>query len=133
MNSERAIASVQYDDMKGTAAADWRGDVKGLEDFAQSQAIDLQNHVPVGTSVYLGEPQGGKIDSASVSIFAVDPTQIGRDADEINIYVESHENVLPCKRFRLDVPLPELLKFYKRFNLILFSRYIGEILELEDE
>ncbi len=133
MSSEKAKASAQYNDLKGTVAADWRDNTNWFSDFAQSQAIDLQGHIPVGISVYLGEPQGSELDTASVSIFAVDPTRIGRDADEIRRFAESNEGILPCKRFLLEVPLPELLKFFKRFSLKLFSRSVGEILELQYE
>ncbi|HXF84052.1 MAG TPA: hypothetical protein VNK49_01575 [Anaerolineales bacterium] len=133
MNSEKAKASAQYNDMEGTVAADWRDYTNRLDDFAQSQAVDLQGYIPVGISVYLGEPQGSELDTASVSIFAVDPTRIGCDADEIRRFVESNEGILPCKRFRLEAPLPELLKFFKRFSLKLFSHGVGEILELRYE
>src|SRR5215217_8377338 len=112
MSSEKAKASAQYNDLKGTVAADWRDNTNKLSDFARSQAIDLQGYIPVGISVYLGEPQGSELDTASVSIFAVDPARIGRDADEIRRFVESNEGILPCKNFRLEVPLPELLKFF---------------------
>jgi hypothetical protein len=133
MSSEKAKASVQYNDLKGTVAADWRDNTNRLNDFAKSQAINLQEYIPVGISAYLGEPQGSELDTAFVSIFAVDPTRIGRDADEIRRFVESNEGILPCKNFRLEVPLPELLKFFKRFSLMLFSRSVGEILELQYE
>ena len=133
MNGEKAKASAQYNDVQGTVAADWRDNTNRLSDFAQSQAVDLQGYIPVGISAYLGEPKGSELDTASVSIFAVDPTRIGRDADEIRSFVESNGGILPCKRFRLEVPLPELLKFFKRFSLKLFSRSVGEILELRYE
>jgi hypothetical protein len=93
MNGEKAKASAHYNDLKGTVAADWRDNTNRLSDFAQSQAIDLQGYIPVGISVYLGEPQDSALDTASVSIFAVDPTRIGRDADEIRVSVESNEGV----------------------------------------
>jgi hypothetical protein len=133
MNGEKAKASAQHNDLEGTVATDWRDNTNWLSDFALSQAIDLQDYIPVGISVYLGEPQGSELDTASVSIFAVDPTRIGRDADEIRRFVESNEGILLCKSFRLEVPLPELLKFFKRFSLKLFSRSVGEILELRYE
>jgi hypothetical protein len=130
MNIEKAKAGVQYNDMKGTAAADWR-DFKHLEDLAQSQAIDLQKHIPIGLSIYLGEPQGSELDMAAVSLFAVDPMRVGGDGDSIKAYLELHQGVVPCKRFRFEMPLVELLKFFKRFNLTLQSRYAGEILEYQ--
>lgn len=133
MKGEKAKASAQYDDMKGTVAVDWRDNTNRLGDFAQSQFVDLQGYIPVGISVHLGEPHGSELDTASVSILAVNPAHIGRDADEIRRFVESNEGVLPCKKFRLEVPLPELLKFFKRFNLMLFNRSVGEILELQYE
>ncbi len=133
MSSEKAKASAQYNDLKGTVAADWRDNTNRLNDFAQSQAIDLQGYIPVGISVYLGEPRGSELDTASISIFAVDPIRIGRDVDEIRDSVEINEGILPCKIFRLEVPLPELLKFFKRFSIKMFSRSVGEILELQYE
>lgn len=132
MNGEKAKASVQYDDMKGTVAADWI-DSKSLDDFVQSQAIDIQNYIPIGISVYLGEPRGPELDFAYVSIFAVDPIRIGGDADSIRSYVESHQNILPCKKFKLEMPLTELLKFFKRFNIILNNRHVGNIIEFQLE
>ena len=75
MNGEKAKASAQYNDVQGTVAADWRDNTNRLSDFAQSQAVDLQGYIPVGISAYLVEPKGSELDTASVSIFAVDPTR----------------------------------------------------------
>jgi hypothetical protein len=48
MNGEKAKASAQYNDLEGTVAADWRDNTNRLNDFAQSQAVDLQGYIPVG-------------------------------------------------------------------------------------
>jgi len=133
MNREKAKATVQYNDLEGTVAIDWHDSINGLNDFALSQAIDLQDYIPVGVSVFLGESRGSELDTASVSIFAVDPTHIGRDFEEIRFFVKSNKGILPCKRFRFEISLPELLKFFKRFNLNLVSRYIEGIEEFQFE
>jgi len=109
MNKE-LIASVQYNDMKGTAALDGQmgGGMHGLAE----QASMPKEYFPVAMSVYFGET-----DSFYLSIYACSKSKYGNDMDTI-----MKHNSLELKKFDIEITKEEFFKSLKRFDIKLIDK-----------
>ena len=74
-------ASVQYNDMKGTAAADWQS--RGLTEFVKDCGVDVSKYNPIGIRITLGEMREGKIHEGYVKIIAVNQEVVGTTYEEV--------------------------------------------------
>ena len=106
----KSEASVQYNDFKGTSAADFR-DFSSLDDFATKFAIDTTKFVPRGISLYCSYDN-----FVSVSIICED---VERENKLISIS-------LP------DMPISDFLNQFKRLHIILFKRFYQTAKEIEE-
>ena len=106
----KSEASVQYNDFKGTSAADFR-DFSSLDDFATKFGIDTTKFVPRGISLYCSYDN-----FVSVSI-------ICEDADRENKLISIS---LP------DMPISDFLNQFKRLHVMLFNRFYEPTEEIEE-
>ncbi|MCM1033149.1 MAG: hypothetical protein NC405_05260 [Odoribacter sp.] len=105
-----STASVQYNDFKGTSAADFR-DFATLNDFATQFGLDTSQYVPQGVSLYCGYDN-----FVSVSLLC----------EDVN-----NENRL-IKVGLPQMPISEFLKQFKRLHIMLFKRFYEPSNEIEE-
>lgn len=103
-------ASVQYNDYKGTSAADI-SDYSSLEDFARKFGINTKQFVPHGISLYCSYDH-----LVSVSIIC---ENVENDSKLISIS-------LP------EMPISEFLNQFKRLHVLLFNRFYHPTKEIEE-
>ena len=89
-------AKVQYNDLLGSAAADFHESRLGLDDLAEKKGIDTKKYLPVSIELY-------GFDKISASIYAID---------------KEHPEK-PLKTFPIDTNKDELRKVFKRFQVVL--------------
>jgi len=127
MTNELPEASTQYNDMKGTAAADWHSGSEIFE-FAKSKGIDTDRYFPISLSIH-------GIDIDYFSIYAVDTKITKQSFDEIYKYAEANNGTLPVVKFNFSSNINELKKYMKRFSVVLISKmrsleYFDELSEV---
>jgi hypothetical protein len=108
-------ASVQYNDFKGTSAADISDHIShlgGLSQYLNENGVDTERYSPVGIDVY-----SGNTDHFRFSIICQD-----RQNDNNIVEVAFEEKQSPSEFFNL----------FKRFNVILISRNVN-LEHIEDE
>ncbi len=101
---------MQYNDFKGTSAADFR-DFSSLDDFAKKFGIDTTKFVPRGISLYCSYDT-----FVSVSI-------ICEDSERENKLISIS---LP------DMPISDFLNQFKRLHVMLFNRFYEPTKEIEE-
>lgn len=109
-------ASVQYNDFKGTAAADI-SDHNSLNDFIQNRGVDVERYNAVGATFY-----SGYNDFLSVSFICLDNEL---STDQKKIYVTLN--------FENEINYNEFFDLFKRFNVVIKERFGNlENIEIED-
>jgi len=115
---ESFVASVQYGDMKGTIAIDGFEAGGPLGDLAERVKIK-PGFMPVGFGLTRLHPlENGKI---PLVIFAVDASEVGVSADEMNAYAAANGQ-LPVTGFHGEIAPAEFEGIFKRFSLRAQSR-----------
>jgi len=110
-------ASVQYNDFKGTAAADI-SDFSNLNDFLKSRGVDTERYNAIGADFYAGYS-----DFFSASIICVDNE---RSTEEKKYIVNIG--------FERELTKDEFFDLFKRFNVIISQRFGGyENMEIDEE
>ena len=115
-------ASVQYNDMRGTASADWQQSMADLNDFAKDNGIDTVKYHPIGIKIDLGESGEGEIYPGLVSIIAANKEVVGQTYDEVKEYSERN-GTIPIVVFYIKQDFYDVLKKLKRFAVTLMSGY----------
>ena len=118
-------ASVQYDDLIGTAAAD-EADRGGLITFSKAKGIDTGKYFPVGVSFYSEEQEDG-----SVSVYAVEKSVAG-SFDEVEQYANSHGGQVPCVQFDANATIAELFQHFKRLEVVLTRKFRNVVLQYDE-
>lgn len=107
INSE---ASVQYNDFKGTSAADI-SDYSSLEDFTRKFGIDTAKFIPRGISLY-----------CSYDHFV-----------SVSIICENVENENKLISISLpDMPITNFLNQFKRLHVVLFNKFYQPTNEIDE-
>lgn len=97
-------ASVQYNDMKGTAALDFHGSLSELWDFARDQGIDTKKYEPIGIDIYYGES----------NYFGLTFLVIDKEKAENRQYFNG---LLPVVEIGVEVSQKDFERRFKRFNI----------------
>lgn len=118
-------ASVQYNDLIGTAAAD-EADQGGLITFSKAKGIDTGKYFPVGVSFYSGRQK-----FESVSVYAVEKSVAG-SFDEVEQYAKSHGGQVPCVRFDANATIAELFQHFKRLQVVLTRNFANVVLQWDE-
>jgi len=109
MGQENFNASVQYNDMKGTAAAD-SADKSDLSKYLQDNKLIAEGEVLVGVQMYSGE--------RTFSVQALVSSYAGYD--NVKVAVESGKP-LHVRKIPLELTLEQFFKLYKRFEVAISS------------
>lgn len=129
MIDDSLMASVNYGDYEGTAAADRHGQ-KSLKELAKKYGVDTERYFVFGINFHIGETHDDELAHTFVSILAVDMQAVkAGSVDFIQQYVDEHEGVLPYLRFDIDASLEEVLLSFKRLNVVLKNSHITRVRE----
>ncbi len=122
MGTARFIASVQYDDLKGSAAAD-RADKNGPEEWLQSKGHKDKNEFLLGVVMYAGENHGAHKDPVYVDFLLATPG----DHDSIKSKIDSDRGPVEVRKVSVEMNLVEFFGLFKRFSVALSSHgMLGE-------
>ncbi|WP_026619120.1 hypothetical protein M728_000781 [Ensifer sp. WSM1721] len=113
--AEVFTAGVQYNDLKGTAAAD-EADNTSIQTFFRGKGIPDNGFVVALRAYYLSSDPG------KIGVRAVYAD--GDGFDSVNDQIQSTEN-LAFKELDIDLPLAEFFSLFKRFNVVLTSKGLG--------
>ncbi len=119
-------ASVQYNDFRGTAAAD-RGDNADLLDHFREQGYVKDNEVLVAIAFWSGENHGGPVKEMSVTL-TVAGLQNHKTLDDF-LADPSRPSL---RSIHVDMTNDEFFGFFKRFNVVLTHRSYGDEITAND-
>lgn len=108
-------ASVQYDDFKGTAAAD-RADKGDASDWLEKKGLIQEGEFLLGITLFAGENHGFHQDPLFVEFLLATPG----DHDSIEATIETGAPVV-VRRVRVDMGLVEFFGLFKRFSVYISS------------
>lgn len=113
------IASTQYNDLRGSVAVDFPGDLGTTEfkNYVESLGIDLNRYDPQGFEFYRGED--AEINEVYVSILAIDNT-IKEE------YKAKNAGKLPMVKIRKADTFLNLMTQVHRFNVIALKGREGD-------
>ncbi|ELB2804792.1 hypothetical protein ACOGST_004696 [Vibrio alginolyticus] len=114
-------ASVQYNDLKGTVAADEATHSDATSWLREHQHISTDEFV-VGISVRIGENHGEHKDPVSVKFLVTDL----KGYTNIPEMLEGESNNLVVKKLRFDFSIAEFLALFKRLEITLSNNGILE-------
>jgi hypothetical protein len=108
-------ASVQYNDWRGTAAAD-NADPLSLHKCLESKGLIQPGEFLIAASLWMGENHGGRIGSVSVEAFLY----AGRDTfDTVKSALDAHVGPIPVRVADLKLTIEEFIGLFKRFDVML--------------
>ncbi|WP_312404012.1 hypothetical protein [Pseudomonas rhodesiae] len=112
MNTERFRAHVQYDDFKGTAAAD-RHDNRNISHYLEEKGLLKEDELVIGIEMWSGEVHEN-FQNAPVYVSVL--VSSGGRYDTIHEEVISGQPV-HVRKIRLEMPLNEFFGLFKRFAI----------------
>ena len=98
-------ASVQYYDMKGSAALDFHGSFTELWEYAKDKGIDIEKYEPIGLDIYYGET-----DYFGLTFLVIDKEK----ADE---YKMKNNERLPVIEISVEEKQADFESRFKRFHV----------------
>ena len=107
-------ASVQYNDWKGTAAAD-DADQNSIRKLLRERGALSDDDFLIGIELWLGEMHGDEVERPSVSALIID----AEDFEEAKRLLNETGDPLPVKRVELELSMEEFLLLFKRFAVSL--------------
>lgn len=117
MSMENFKAGVQYNDSKGTAAAD-EHDRFTLSDYLLSKALIQADETIVGVKMWSGEVHGDtQHEPVNVTVYTVQTDKYS----EFNDALQSN-SVVDVREVRFDIELAKFFGLFKRFEIAI-SRY----------
>ena len=117
MSMENFKAGVQYNDSKGTAAAD-EHDRFTLSDYLLSKALIQADETIVGVKMWSGEVHGDtQHEPVSVTVYTIQTDKYS----EFNDALQSN-SVVDVREVRFDIELAKFFGLFKRFEIAI-SRY----------
>lgn len=106
-------ANVQYDDWKGTAAAD-SADRRALGDYLRNAGLIKDGEFLVGFEAYIGEMAGEDDPYFSARAFVMEAGEYETGAQKA-----ATEDPLPVHVRPLEIGLLDFFKLFKRFDIVL--------------
>ena len=119
MGTNRFIASVQYDDWKGGAAAD-RADKNSPEEWLQVNGHKNENEFLLGITMFAGENHGVHKDPVSVDFLLATPG----DHDSVKAMIDSAHGPVEVRKVSVSMNLVDFFGLFKRFSVTLSSHGI---------
>ena len=117
-------ASVQYGDLKGTAAAD-RTDKATAEAWLKEQKLSQEGEFLLGIELFVGENHGAHKDPVYVTFLMA----TAGDHDSVKKMVDSHNGPVVVRKISAQMPLAQFMGFFKRFSV---SISVSSMLEGRD-
>jgi hypothetical protein len=114
MYSEHFTASTQYDDWKGTSAAD-NADKTGMNQWLEQKGHKLDDEFLIGVEIIAGESHGEHKDPVSVEFLLVQLAGF----ENVEAKFNSTPGPVELKSVSVDMPIVEFLGLFKRFNIAL--------------
>ena len=114
MHVEPFQASVQYGDLKGTAAAD-RADMADAEKWLKERKLSQEGEYLLGIELYVGENHGKHRDPVQVA-FLMAP--LGTH-DTLKAMIDSHQGPIVVRKVRQSMEIADFLALFKRFAVSL--------------
>lgn len=111
-------AGVQYDDWKGTAAADDL-DRGSLRTILIDRGLIDEGDFPIAVEVWVGENGGGEPKPPVISVFVAEGM---RGADTAKEFLERSADPLDLKKVELELSLTEFFGLFKRFSIVIGRR-----------
>ena len=115
MSTERFVASVQYNDWKGTVAAD-SSDSNSAEHWLDEKGLRKSDEFLIGISIFVGENHGTHKDPISVMFLLA--TRGSHDGVEAKI---NRGEPLSVREEITDMNLTEFFGLFKRFSVNISS------------
>jgi hypothetical protein len=116
MTNDRFQASTQYDDLRGTVAAD-RADIGSVEAWLQGQCLVQEGESLVGVSLHASQLPASDEDFVQVS-FLLAPTETNLN---IRIPGEIEPPTIVVRRVERQMTSSEFFRFFKRLEITLSS------------
>ena len=116
MAIDKFVASVQYDDFKGTSAAD-RADKNGLENWLTEKKYKKPDEFLLGIDIYIGENHGKHTDPIYVDFLL---TSLGGH-DSVKAMIDSTRGPIEVRKVPVEMDLYEFFSLFKRFSVALSS------------
>lgn len=114
-------ASVQYGDLRGTAAIDGYETGGPLRGLAEHTCLK-SGYIPVGFGLTNLDPgDDGKV---GFTLYAVQTEQVGKNVQEMSQYVSEHGK-LPVVGFRGQIKAGTFVQHFKRFSLRVHSKTLA--------
>lgn len=125
MSIEKFNASVQYDDYKGTTAAD-KQDINDVYKYLEKKQQRNKNEFIVGISLYAYNLALNPSHELSVRFFLSDL----QGESDVPTLIKS-KNPLSVKEIKIDMSYREFFQLFKRFNLTLSPKALLENKEID--
>jgi hypothetical protein len=115
---ENFIAGVQYNDWKGTAAADnaVQRDFHAL--LKERGVYDHTKEAVIGVKLGISESRGGQVQAPSITALIVDADGY----DNVQRLLESQDGPVPVKQVEVEITLDEFMSLFKRFSVVLTKK-----------
>jgi hypothetical protein len=110
--SERFRASVQYNDFKGTAAADRADGNGGPENWLKARGLMTADEFILGIDIWVGENRAGAHEDPITANFLIVPGA----HDEAEKMVKTSGDIR-ARQVTVDVTIAEFLGLFKRFSV----------------
>lgn len=107
-------ASVQYDDLKGTSAAD-RADQRGANEWLEKKGLKQPDEFLLGVELWIGENHGVHKDPVHVHFLLVTSAEY----ENVKSMLESTQGPVDVRRVSEDMPISDFLALFKRFSVCL--------------
>lgn len=124
MATERFKASVQYNDWKGTSAAD-SADQKGPSTWLEEKGKISDDEFLLGVKMFAGEKHGVHENQVFVEFLIAKPG----DSENIKTMIEGSVGPIEVRNVRTKMNLSQFFGLFKRFEVTLSSNGILEGIE----
>lgn len=110
-------ASVQYNDFKGTAAADTADGTHDLQHFLKANGLMRDDEFLIAASMNIGESHAGKMGSAYVQAYLFD--KAGNEHDTVKDALDATEGPIQVRQVKVEVTAEQFIGFFKRLEVML--------------
>ena len=121
MLTENFHASVQYNDFKGSAAADLAGQ-DDISDWLEKNELKQDGEFLLGISFFAGENHGKHEDPINVEVLLV----VLGDHGNIKAAIDVHNGPVQVRKVTTEMPLLVFFGLFKRFHVTLSSEGVLE-------
>ena len=110
-------ASVQYNDFKGTAAADAADGTHDLQHFLKANGLMHDDEFLIAASMNIGESHAGKMGSAYIQAYLFDAA--GNEHDKVKAALDATEDPIQVRQVKIEVTAEQFICFFKRLEVML--------------